>query len=127
MGAAAPPGTDMGHVHLQVSDVARTALFYGREIGLDLTARMGDEAAFFSSNGYHHHVGANSWRSRGASASDPGRAGLTRMVFAVTADGELEALGARVGGAARAEGDGSLTLLDPDGIELRFEGGITPP
>ncbi|HYO61581.1 MAG TPA: VOC family protein, partial [Actinomycetota bacterium] len=53
VGGPAAPGTDMGHVHLQVSDVETTARFYTEEIGLDLTARMGGEAAFLSSNGYH--------------------------------------------------------------------------
>jgi catechol 2,3-dioxygenase len=123
VGDAAAPGTDMGHVHLQVSDVESTVRFYVDEIGLDLTARMGAEAAFLSSNGYHHHLGANTWRSRGAKAAPRDSAGLERIVFAVGDVERVERLRLRLQEHGRVvSGDeGIVTVSDPDGIELGFE------
>ncbi|MFN2587815.1 MAG: VOC family protein [Actinomycetota bacterium] len=124
VGDHAPERTDMGHVHLQVADVERTVAFYSGELGLDLTARMGAEAGFFSSNGYHHHVGANSWQSRGGSPAAPNRAGLDRVVFAVADAAELEGLRLRLaehGRATEGRARESLVVRDPDGNELRFE------
>ncbi|HEX2295370.1 MAG TPA: VOC family protein [Actinomycetota bacterium] len=123
VGEPAAPGTDMGHVHLQVSDVDATARFYTQEIGLDLTARMGAEAAFLSSNGYHHHLGANTWRSRGGSPAGRDRAGLERIVFATGPD-RLETLRLRLrehGREVSGDEDRSVVVRDPDGIELRFQ------
>ena len=116
----AAPGTDMGHVHLQVGDLDRSARFYADDIGLDLTGRLGDQAAFFSSQGYHHHIGANTWRSRNASPSPRNRAGLTRVVFAVADRDELEALRLRIGDRAHPDRESGVVVEDPDGIELRF-------
>lgn len=123
VGDRAAGGTDMGHVHLQVSDVDRTARFYVDEIGLDLTARMGADAAFLSSNGYHHHLGANTWRSRGAAPAPRDGAGLERIVFAVEGAERLESLRLRLREHGReVSGDEtSVVVRDPDGIELRFE------
>lgn len=122
VGDLAPAGTDVGHVHLQVSDVDETIRFYVDVLGLDLTARMGSSAGFFSSKGYHHNIGANAWRSRGSKAAALDRAGLQRVVFGVSDQDELEQLAGRL----RDEGwpatidDASITVLDPDGIELQF-------
>lgn len=120
---AAPSGTIVGHVHLQVSELAETIRFYVDEAGLDLTGRLGDQAGFFSSNGYHHHVGANTWNSRNGRPAAANRAGLNRVSFAVTAVDELEALRSRVSEYGReptgAEGR-DLVVRDPDRIELHF-------
>ncbi|HEV2755793.1 MAG TPA: VOC family protein, partial [Actinomycetota bacterium] len=124
VGGAAPAGTDMGHVHLQVADVDRTVAFYADELELDLTARMGAEAGFFSSNGYHHHLGANSWQSRGSSPAPRDRAGLDRIVFAVADAEQLERVRLRLterGRVTEGEPNRSLIVHDPDGIELVFE------
>ncbi|HYP22206.1 MAG TPA: VOC family protein [Actinomycetota bacterium] len=123
VGASAAAGTDMGHVHLQVSDVEQTARFYVDEVGLDLTARLGAEAAFLSSNGYHHHLGANTWRSRGAKPASSESAGLERIVFAVDGRERVESLRLRLQEHGRTvSGDeGAVVVRDPDGIELRFE------
>jgi catechol 2,3-dioxygenase len=124
VGDSAAPGTDMGHVHLQVSDVVATAGFYADDVGLDLTARMGAEAAFFSSNGYHYHLGANSWRSRGGRPSSKGAAGLERIVFAVDGAERVEHLRLRLqqqGRSVSGEEGRTVVVDDPDGIELRFE------
>lgn len=121
-GDRAPEGADVGHVHLQVSDVEETVRFYTDVLGLDLTARLGRSAGFFSSNGYHHHIGANAWRSQGGKPAPKERAGLERVVFATSGQGELESLRERL----RAEGLQvenrrlRVNLLDPDQIELVF-------
>ena len=123
VGDAAAAGTDMGHVHLQVSDVEQTARFYTDEIGLDLTARLGAEAAFLSSNGYHHHLGANTWQSRGGRPVPRERAGLERIVFAADRD-RVEDLRLRLAehGRAASGEEGTVVVRDPDGIELVFAG-----
>ena len=123
LGQAAAAGTDMGHVHLQVSDVEQTIRFYAEELGLDLTQRFGGEAAFLSSNGYHHHIGANTWNSRGGATARADRAGLERIVFAVDGEATLERLRLRLGEYGRSvEGDEGRSVLvrDPDGIQLEF-------
>ena len=120
---AAPTGTDVGHVHLQVSDIDATRRFYGEEMGLDVTASLGASAGFFSSNGYHHNIGANTWRSRGSKLAGRERAGLERVVLAVKDPEELDGLRdrmARHGREASGEDGGTVVVRDPDGIELNF-------
>ena len=122
VGDVAPEGTDVGHVHLQVSDTDQTIRFYVDVLGLDLTGKLGSSAAFMSSNGYHHNVGANTWRSRGSKTAGPDRAGLERIVFGVSDRGELTRLAERL---AKNEWSASVNedvvvLRDPDGIELHF-------
>jgi len=122
VGEGAPGGADIGHVHLQVSDIDATVRFYVEELGLDLTAKLGRNAGFFSSHGYHHNIGANTWRSLGSKPAGQERAGLERVVFAVTDRSELEGLRARLADSENVSvtGDESLILHDPDGIELQF-------
>lgn len=120
---SAPRGTDIGHVHLQVSDIRSTTAFYVAALGLDQTATLAGSAGFFSSNRYHHHIGANVWRSRRGRLSGPHQAGLARVVFAVAAQRELTGLAARLrdeGHRAEEDAAGSLVVVDPDGIELVF-------
>jgi catechol 2,3-dioxygenase len=66
MSESIDPGVDIGHVHLKVADIDRALAFYRDVLGFDVTQRMGDEAAFLSAGGYHHHIGLNTWESRGA-------------------------------------------------------------
>lgn len=123
IGASAAPGTDIGHVHLQVADLDRTTRFYGEELGLDIVARMGAQAGFFSSNGYHHHIGANTWNSLNGSPAPRDRAGLERVVFAVGDADQLERVRSRLseyGRTTRGEEGRDLTIADPDEIELHF-------
>jgi catechol 2,3-dioxygenase len=123
VGAPSPRGTDIGHVHLQVSDIDAAVRFYLTELGLDLTARLGRSAAFFSSYGYHHNIGANTWRSRGSKLPGREHAGLERVVFNVPDGKELnrlrERLRAKVGNESAAERE-PVVVADPDGIELQF-------
>ena len=71
------PRVDIGHVHLKVADIQRALDFYCGVLGFELQQRMGDEAAFVSAGGYHHHIGLNTWESRGG--TPPPRRGYTGL------------------------------------------------
>ncbi len=111
----APPGTRIGHVHLQVGDVEEAVRFYGGALGLDLVAAW-DKAAFLSSGGYHHHLGANTWRSAGAGRRDPARAGLASVTLDIADGPALAGLARRAGTAGHSLADHSL--VDPWGTVL---------
>jgi catechol 2,3-dioxygenase len=96
----AAAGTDVGHVHFKVADVEQAVAFWTQEVGMDLMARYGADAAFIADAGYHHHVGANSWYSRGAELEPPDGPGLDGVVVA---------------------GAPERTLTTPDGVEIVFE------
>ena len=70
------PGTRIGHVHLKVADLERALAFYCGVLGFEVTQRYGKQAAFISAGGYHHHIGLNTWESRGGSPPAPGTTGL---------------------------------------------------
>ena len=70
------PGVDIGHVHLKVADIDRALDFYCGVLGFELQQRIGEEAAFVSAGGYHHHIGLNTWHSKGGSPPPPGSTGL---------------------------------------------------
>lgn len=72
----APAGTGIGHVHLKVADIDRALAFYQGVLGFDLVMRMGDQAAFVSAGGYHHHIGLNTWHSRRGTPAPPHHTGL---------------------------------------------------
>ena len=71
-----PAGTGIGHVHLKVSDIDRALAFYKDVLGFDQIMRLGDQAAFVSAGGYHHHIGLNTWQSRRGSPAPPHHTGL---------------------------------------------------
>ncbi|MBA2461965.1 MAG: VOC family protein, partial [Actinobacteria bacterium] len=73
------PRVDIGHVHLKVADVERALEFYCGVLGFELQQRMGDQAAFISAGGYHHHIGLNTWQSEGGSPPPPGTTGLFHL------------------------------------------------
>ncbi len=73
----APDNTVIGHVHLRVGDAARAEHWWRETLGLHAVAHYGKDAVFMSSGGYHHHIGANTWRSSGAGPRDQSRAGLS--------------------------------------------------
>ena len=68
------PRTDTGHVHLRVADLDRALAFCRGVLGFELTGRLGDQAAFLSAGGCHHHIGLIMWESRGRLAEDGGYA-----------------------------------------------------
>ena len=70
------PGVRIGHVHLKVADLERSIRFYRDILGFELMQRMGDSAAFLSAGGYHHHLGLNTWESRGGAPPPRGTTGL---------------------------------------------------
>jgi catechol 2,3-dioxygenase len=92
-------GVDVGHVHLKVADVEAAVGFWTAEVGMELMARYGTDAAFIADEGYHHHIGANVWYSRGAELEPQDGPGLDRVVIAgpeprelVTPDGVAVAI-----------------------------------
>ena len=109
-----PDGTTVGHVHLRVADVDDTIGFYRDVLGLDLIVRHG-EAAFLSAGGYHHHVGGNTWESRGASPAPPGSATLRHATFVLPDAGERDRVAARVADSGQEPGpfDGGVLVRDP--------------
>ena len=78
-------GTVMGHIHLRVAEIPATAAFYCDALGFGLMAAFGAQAAFMSAGGYHHHLGANTWESRGAGQAPPGHATLERATVVLPA------------------------------------------
>jgi catechol 2,3-dioxygenase len=121
------PGVDIGHVHLKVSDLDRSLDFYGGVLGFELQQRMGNEAAFISAGGYHHHIGLNTWTSAGGSPPPPGTTGLfhfairypTRRALA-EALRRLGEAGVPLGGASDHGVSEALYLNDPDGIGIEL-------
>ena len=106
-----PTGTRMGHVHLRVSDVEESVRFYRDVVGFDLMAQLGDQAAFLSAGGYHHHLGANTWESRGAAPAPPGPARLTHIPIVGPDDEEPRRVATAVGGALRDPSENAFTLV----------------
>jgi catechol 2,3-dioxygenase len=107
-----PLGTTMGHVHLQVADIATTEAFYTEQLGFDLQARYGDQASFLSAGGYHHHLGGNVWNSRGAAPPPPGSAALRHFTVLLPDDDELARVASRMPDAERDQA-GSVSVKDP--------------
>src|SRR2546430_9983142 len=99
--AGLPDGTGVGHVHLRVADVPATIEFYNGVLGFDVTAQAGPAAAFLSSGGYHHHLGANTSESRGAPPAPPGSATLHRATIVVPGAAELDRAAGRVADAGQ--------------------------
>src|SRR5215212_4582028 len=72
---------DIGHVHLKVSDLERAIAFYRDVLGFELMQQLGDEAAFLSAGGYHHHIALNTWESKGGPPAPPGTTGLYHVAI----------------------------------------------
>src|SRR3954469_4812544 len=79
--SAIDPRVRIGHVHLKVADLERSLKFYRDILGFNVTQRMGNSAAFISAGGYHHHIGLNTWESRGGSPPPPGTTGLFHLAI----------------------------------------------
>ncbi|HTJ00914.1 MAG TPA: VOC family protein, partial [Dongiaceae bacterium] len=75
------PRVRIGHVHLKVADLDRALNFYCGVLGFEVQQRFGAEAAFISAGGYHHHIGLNTWESRGGSPPPPGTTGLYHVAI----------------------------------------------
>lgn len=124
---AIDPRVDIGHVHLKVSDIDRALEFYCGVLGFELMARIGDQAAFISAGGYHHHLGLNTWESKGGAPPPPGTTGLyhtairypDRRTLADALRRVIDA-GIPLAGASDHGVSEALYLRDPDsnGVEL---------
>jgi catechol 2,3-dioxygenase len=108
-----PRDTTMGHVHLQVADIASTEAFYTEQLGLDLQTRYGSQATFLSAGGYHHHLGANVWNSRGAPPPAPGSAALRHFTVLLPDEEALDRTAARIPGAEPDPDRGGIAVKDP--------------
>ncbi len=123
----APDATDIGHVHLKVADLERALLFYTKALGFNLVARIGDQAAFVSAGGYHHHIGLNTWESQGGKPAPEGTTGLyhfairypTRRDLADVLQ-QLSQAAVRLDGASDHGVSEALYLHDPDGNGLEL-------
>ena len=121
------PGVRIGHVHLKVADLERSLAFYCGVLGFQLTQRYGPGAAFVSAGGYHHHIGLNTWESRGGKAPPPGTTGLYHAAILYPNRSSLaDALRRLVehkvplDGAADHGVSEALYLSDPDGNGLEL-------
>lgn len=110
----APNGTTLGHVHLRVRDAEEADRFYAGTVGLDTVAAF-PGATFLSVGGYHHHVGANAWESRGGAPAPEDAARLLAVHASLGDAGALEALHDRIGDATLDRSRDALTFHDPSG------------
>lgn len=116
------PETRIGHVHLKVADLDRSIAFYRDVMGFELQQKYGHSAAFLSAGGYHHHIGLNTWDSRGGTPAPSGHTGLYHTAFlypdrkalAATLARVIEA-GVQLDGAADHGVSEALYFSDPDG------------
>jgi catechol 2,3-dioxygenase len=124
------PRVHIGHVHLKVSDLERALNFYCGVLGFELMQRHGNEAAFISAGGYHHHIGLNTWESAGGPQPPPGTTGLYHFAIlyptrAELADALRRLTSAKIplDGASDHGVSEALYLRDPDqnGIELYWD------
>jgi catechol 2,3-dioxygenase len=124
------PETSIGHVHLRVADLDRALAFYHGVLGFQITARLGNSAAFLSAGGYHHHIGLNTWESLGGHPPSPGSTGLYHLAIlyptrAALADALRRLLAANIAldGASDHGVSEALYLHDPDnnGVELTWD------
>jgi catechol 2,3-dioxygenase len=124
------PEVRIGHVHLKVADLERAIAFYRDVLGFEITQRYGSQAAFLSAGGYHHHIGLNTWESRGGSPSPSGSTGLYHLAILYPSRAELaDALRRLIEAKIPLEGASdhgvseALYLRDPDGngVELYWD------
>lgn len=124
------PGTRIGHVHLKVADLDRAIGFYQDILGFSLMQRFGNQAAFLSAGGYHHHIGLNTWESAGGHPPAHGTTGLYHLAILYPTRTDLaDALGRLMRANVSLEGASdhgvseALYLRDPDdnGVELYWD------
>jgi catechol 2,3-dioxygenase len=123
-------GVRIGHVHLKVADLDRALAFYCGVLGFELTQRFGQQAAFISAGGYHHHIGLNTWESRGGPPPPHGTTGLYHLAILyptrpALADALRRLIEAKIplDGASDHGVSEALYLRDPDenGVELYWD------
>lgn len=121
------PEVSVGHIHLRVADLDRAIAFYSGVLGFELQQKFGTSAAFLSAGGYHHHIGLNTWESKGGTPPPPGHTGLYHTAFLYpdratlgAAVRRVVAAGIPLDGAADHGVSEAVYLRDPDGngVEL---------
>jgi len=124
------PDVRIGHVHLKVADLERAISFYRDVLGFEVTQRFGQQAAFLSAGGYHHHIGLNTWESQGGSPPPPRATGLYHLAILYPTRAELAGAlqrlikaGIQLEGASDHGVSEALYLRDPDGngVELYWD------
>lgn len=109
-------GTAMGHVHFRVREVDETIAYYRDVLGFELMAQLGNQAAFLAADGYHHHVGANTWESAGATPPPAGTAGLRHATIVLPDVAARDELASRLPDGEQ-RGD-EVVVRDPSGNAL---------
>ncbi|HET6448630.1 MAG TPA: VOC family protein [Conexibacter sp.] len=120
--ATMPADTTLGHVHLQVSDLAAAEAFYAGALGLDVTVRSYPGALFVAAGGYHHHLGLNTWASAGGPPADPTARGLRDVAIRLGDAAARDRVTSQIAGAGYAlrEERGAAVATDPFGIAVRL-------
>ncbi len=125
-----PAATRIGHVHLKVTDLEQSLDFYCGLLGFELVMKYGKEAAFISAGGYHHHIGLNTWQSKGGRPSPKNTAGLFHTAILFPSRRDLAVIFKRLSeakypltGAADHGVSEAIYLDDPDenGVELYWD------
>jgi catechol 2,3-dioxygenase len=116
-----PDGTRIGHVHVKVADIPAAESFYAGALGFDVMAHM-PSASFMSAGGYHHHLGANVWHSRGGPAPAPGSRGLRSFEIVLPSAEDVTAAEGRLRetGVETERSDGEVVARDPSGNLLKL-------
>ncbi|MDL5513651.1 VOC family protein [Arenibacter sp. M-2] len=125
-----PSQTRIGHVHLKVADLARSLNFYCNLLGFEVTTMYGDQAAFISAGGYHHHIGLNTWHSKGQPPAHTNSVGLFHTAILYPTRKDLAEIYSRLRkaeypltGASDHGVSEAIYLNDPDknGVELYWD------
>lgn len=125
-----PAQTRIGHVHLKVSDIEKSLAFYRDLLGFEVTTMYGSQAAFISAGGYHHHIGLNTWHSKGAPQAPVYGVGLYHTAIVYPTRKDLAVIFERLRkakypltGASDHGISEALYLDDPDGngVELYWD------
>ncbi|HSM23497.1 MAG TPA: VOC family protein [Anaerolineaceae bacterium] len=116
-----PTGTTIGHIHLRVAELETTAAFY-TSLGFEITQAYGEQALFFASGEYHHHIGANTWQSAGASPLEADTAGLSYFEVVVPNQESIDKLANDLSesGLELNKVEDGILLVDPNGIQLKL-------
>lgn len=125
-----PAGTSIGHVHLKVASIDRALEFYHSLLGFEITERYGDDAAFISAGGYHHHIALNTWHSKDMPPAPKNHAGLYHFAILYPERKDLSVIlrrvldaGIKLEGSADHGVSEAVYFCDPDGngVELYWD------
>lgn len=116
------PGSRIGHVHLQVSDLIVTQRFY-EQLGFSLVSNFGRQAKFFAAGNYHHHIGTNTWAGRQIPLRKKEQLGLTKYTFQLSSREVAKELTSHLESQQQVfeEQDNEIILMDPNGLFISFQ------